>query len=217
MVRIIPVLTVANGKLVKTVQFQNPRNLNSPMAAVRNFNHRNVDEMVILFIDGKIDFELFESIAKECFMPLAVGGGIRTMDDVDRLFSLGADKVVIRTATELIPRVSAKYGAQAVIYALDFAPGQLAVKPPECGEVLLTDITKEGTLTGYNTTPLTRESLLRDYVVIANGGAGKPEDFLAAYQSGASALAASSIWFYTEHTPQSVKEYLAKNGVPVRI
>ena len=187
------------------------------MAAIRNFNHRNVDEMVILFIDGKIDWELLEQVTKECFMPLAVGGGIRTMEDVDRLFNLGADKVVIRTATELIPKIAVKYGAQAVIYALDFTPGQLAVKPPECGEVLLTDMTKEGTLTGYNTTPLTKESLLREYVVIANGGAGKPEDFLSAYQAGASALAASSIWFYTANTPQSIKEYLAQNGVPVRL
>lgn len=182
------------------------------MAAIRNFNHRNVDEMVILFIDGKIDWELLEQVTKECFMPLAVGGGIRTMEDVDRLFNLGADKVVIRTATELIPKIAEKYGAQAVIYALDFDPYHILFNPPKCGEVLLTDITRDGTLSGYN-----NSNIMLTGPIIHNGGAGTPEHFLEAYKAGASALAASSIWFYTANTPQSIKEYLHEHGVPVRL
>lgn len=211
-VRIIPVLTIADGKLVKTIQFQNPRNLNSPMAAIRNFNHRNVDEMVILFIDGKIDWDLLEQVTKECFMPLAVGGGIRTLDDVDRLFRLGADKVVIRTATELIDPIAKKYGAQAVVLSIDYDE-ILTVPYLEYGELLLTDKTVEGTMRGYCYEHIPPQRV----PVILNGGAGTPEHFLAAYQAGASALAASSIWFYTNHTPQSIKEYLHEHGVPVRL
>lgn len=222
-VRLIPVLTTANGKLVKTVQFQNPRNLNSPMAAVRLFNSRNVDEMVILFIDGHIDFDLFDQIARECFMPLAVGGGITSMEDVDRLFALGADKVVIRTHTELIPAVAAKYGLQAVVYALDFRPGDRAVEPPNAGEWLVTNMNYEGMMNGYDVDSIgfvktaQRKSGDPPPPIIANGGAGTPEDFVQAYRAGASALAASSIWFYTEYTPNMVKNYLHKHGIPVRL
>lgn len=221
-VRIIPVLTIQDGKLVKTVQFKDPRNLNSPMAAVRLFNHRNVDEMVILFIDGKIDFDLFGQIAKECFMPLSVGGGITSMEDVDKLFSLGADKVVIRTHIELIPLVAAKYGLQAVIYALEPKEHMTMVKPRQCGEILLTDTTAEGMMAGYNFRWITQAQEAEDQEktntpIIANGGAGTPEHFLGAYKAGASALAASSIWFYTEFTPNQIKAYLAQNGVPVRL
>lgn len=208
-------LTISGGKLVKTIQFKNPRNLNSPMAAVRLFNHRNVDEMVILFIDGHIDFDLFDQIAKECFMPLAVGGGIKSMEDVDRLFALGADKVVIRTHIELIPDVAAKYGAQAVIY--DFV-GPVEGFTPECGEIMLTYKMGEGKMEGYHTGWISGHHFIDPKIpIIANGGAGKLEDFLTAYQAGASALAASSIWFYTQFTPRQVKEYLAKHGVPVRL
>jgi len=204
-IRIIPVLTVSDGKLVKTIQFQNPRNLNSPMAAVRLFNSRNVDEMVILFIDGKIDFELFDEISRECFMPLAVGGGIKTMEDVDRLFSLGADKVVIRTHTELCKPIAEKYGEQAVVQSLDIP--RMYDFQPFVGEYLITDTRLDGMMTGYNIV-IPRS----DVPIIVNGGAGKPEHFLEAYNAGASALAASSIWFYTETTPTMVKQYLHEHG-----
>lgn len=216
-VRLIPVITIQDGKLVKTIQFQNPRNLNSPMAAIRNFNSRNVDEMVILFIDGKIDWELLEQVTKECFMPLAVGGGIRTLDDVDRLFGIGADKVVIRTATELIELIAKKYGAQAVIYHEDETGNGPPIRPSKpFGELLITHVPSEGKMEGYDI-PTIKWAVKDSIPVIVNGGAGTPEHFLKAYQAGASALAASSIWFYTANTPKSIKEYLHEHGVPVRL
>lgn len=212
--RIIPVLTLLGGKLVKTKQFQHPRNLNSPLAAAEVFNAREADELVILTIGGAVDYELLERMASVCFMPLAIGGGIRSMKDVDRLFALGADKVVIRSKLELIPLVARKYGAQSVIQSLD-EPNFMTIHP-FAGEILLTSVQNDGMMEGYNLSLLNQVRSETHLPIIISGGCGKAEHMLQALQGGADAVAASSVFAYTENTPNSLKRYLLAHNIPVR-
>lgn len=249
-IRIMPALLFKNVGLVKGVGFDSWRRVGSAMQAVKVYNMREVDELVYLDISATHDnrppdFETVDELADECFMPLTVGGGVRTVEDVRHLLQVGADKVCLNTAAienpKVIGEISQRFGSQCVVVSIDaryHADGTYEVythsgskqtgrdpvmvaKEVEkfgAGEILLTSIDNDGTMTGYDL-ELTRQ--VCDSVsipVIAAGGAGKYAHMADALRKGrASALAAASMFHFTEQTPLEAKRYLHKEGFRVRL
>ena len=244
-VRVITCLTVKNKRLVKSVQFSDHRNIGSYISAVRVFNARDVDELILLDLDASthgIVPSLLEEVSKECFMPVAMGGGVRTLADVQVLLAAGADKVVVNsfavTAPELIGRIAQKYGNQCVVVSMDVrgvGPYEVVIEggktstgldPVEwarraeslgAGEIFLTSIERDGMMRGYELDLIRAVSEAVRIPVIASGGAGSPNDCVLAIQAGASAVAAASIFQYTQVTPRDIKRALAHAGFPTRM
>ncbi len=189
------------------------------------------------------DYELVSEVADEATVPLTVGGGVSSEDHVARLLESGADKIVINTAAyddlRLIERCAHRFGAQCIVLSIDYRStpsgpkcyshsGTLATdwSPPEwarigeesgAGEILLTSIERDGTMQGYDVATLLSVTSAVTVPVIASGGAGAPTDMLAAVQQGhASAVAAASIYHFTQQTPREMRDFLRENGVPVR-
>lgn len=246
--RVIPVLLYKYGQLVKSVRFENWRNLGNPIQAIKVFNARNVDELIFLDITKTLDeqgpdYSLVAGVAKECFMPLAVGGGVRKLSQAAKLLENGADKVVINTGAwrnpKLIGEITKKFGRQCVVAAIDVRKGgdnkekvvigcgrqEIDIDPIRwakrveelgAGEIMLTSIDHEGMMEGFNTDLINRMCKAVSVPVIAHGGAGKLEDFAAAAATGAAGIAAASIFRYTEVTPADVRKYLGSLGYPVR-
>jgi len=191
------------------------------------------------------DFMLVDDFADDCRMPLTVGGGVRTAADVARLLAVGADKVAVNTAaveTEgLIGDIARRFGSQCVVVSIDFRlhdggrrevftcsgtrstgidPVHLARRAEElgAGEILLTSIDRDGTMEGYDIEAIRQVSDAVSIPVIASGGAGAYKHMLAAVtEGGASAVAAASIFHFTEQTPVEAKRYIGAHGVPVRL
>ncbi|MFH1077791.1 MAG: imidazole glycerol phosphate synthase cyclase subunit [Patescibacteria group bacterium] len=245
--RVIPCLTVKDLRLVKSVRFAEHRNIGNIIAAVRVFNGRDVDEMAFLDLDASVSglkTELLRDAAKECFMPLAIGGGIRTLVDVQTALNAGADKVIVDSAAlarpELIDEASSRYGCQCVVVSIDARKvgdgyevfgdsGRTATgRTPDAwaaeaerrgaGEILLTSIDRDGTMEGYDIELVSRVTSAVHIPVIACGGAGSLDHFVQAVrEGGASAVAAASIFQYTQVTPANVKDFLRANGIDTRI
>jgi imidazole glycerol-phosphate synthase subunit HisF len=241
--RIIPVLLNKGGSLVKGRAFNHGRVVGHTLQAIRIYQGRNVDELVYLDVTATAeqrgpDIALVSQFASECFMPLTVGGGIRTLDHIRSLLAAGADKVAINTAAvetpELITEAAHKFGAQAVVVSIDVKDGKVAthcgkvltncqpldwakeVESRGAGEILLNAIDRDGTLSGYDLHLVESVSGAVGVPVIACGGAGSYEDFRLALQAGAHAVAASALWHFTDATPAGAAEYLASHGIPVR-
>jgi cyclase len=210
------------------------------LQAIRVYQGRNVDELVYLDVDAKDgpDFRLIEQFAGECFMPLTVGGGVKTVEHFRQLLRAGADKVCINTAAvvnpELITQAAEKFGRQAVVVSIDVRFGQVVkscgkvvtdrnalqwaqeVARLGAGEILLNSIPRDGTMSGYDLDLVESVSGAVDIPVIACGGAGAYSDFKLALDRGAHAVAASALWAFTDATPAEAAEYLHKLDVPVR-
>lgn len=249
-VRIIPTLLYKEVGLVKGVGFDSWRRVGSAMQAIKVYNMREVDELVFLDITAtqerrSPDFELIDELADECFMPMTVGGGIRSINDVRRLLQVGADKVAINTQAienpELIEQVAKKFGSQCVVVSIDVRkrddgeyevythsgthptgidPLSLVQKVVSmgAGEILLTSIERDGTMNGYDVELIRNVSDLVSVPVIASGGAGNYEHmFQALTQGKASAVAAASIFHFTEQTPLEAKHYLDERNIHVRL
>jgi cyclase len=228
--RVIPSLLIQNSGLVKTVQFKNAKYVGDPINAIKIFNEKEVDELAVLDISatkrGAIDYELLSRINKEAFMPLSYGGGIRTPEDVQRILSLGYEKVVLNTGIlddpDLIGRIAAQCGSQSIMACVDAKKDlfgyhvydyrkmkatktSVADWCKECqdrgaGEILLHNVDREGTYQGYDANLLQQISERVSVPLIALGGAGKIGDLKIAVDSGASAVAAGSIFvFYGPH------------------
>jgi imidazole glycerol-phosphate synthase subunit HisF len=248
--RIIPTLLYKNYGLVKGVRFDSWRRVGSLLQSVKVYSMRGVDELIFLDISATLenrqpDFELIDDFADECFMPLTVGGGIKTVDDVRLLLKSGADKVAINSqamnSPDVIKDAAKIFGSQCIVVSIDVKknPGnQLEVCiqngtlatgiDPEtfarkmedlgAGEILLTSIDRDGTMLGYDLELIRRVTRVVSIPVIASGGAGPFSNMLDALTKGkASALAAASIFHFTEVTPMDIKKYLVEQGIPVRI
>jgi imidazole glycerol-phosphate synthase subunit HisF len=246
----MPTLLFKDVGLVKGIAFDSWRRVGGAMQAVKVYNMREVDELVFLDItatrdDRDPDFGMVDELADECFMPLAVGGGIRSLDHVRRLLQVGADKVVINTAAvqrpELIREVSQHFGSQCVVVSVDarrhadgryevfvragtaatgLDPAELAIRAERlgAGEILVTSIDRDGTMQGYDLELVAKVSAEVSIPVIASGGAGNYAHMVAALREGrASALAAASMFHYTHQTPKAAKEYLCAEGFNVRL
>jgi imidazole glycerol-phosphate synthase subunit HisF len=249
-VRVMPTLLYKDVGLIKGVRFDSSRRVGSAMQAIKVYNLREVDELVFLDItattDGRRpDFALVDELADECFMPLTVGGGVRTVDDVRTLLQVGADKVAINTAAVEIPSlisdVAQRFGSQCVVVSIDArrhgdgeyevftragttATGQDPVAVAQnierlgAGEILLTSIDRDGTMSGYEVELVRRVSDAVRIPVIASGGAGNYEHMANVLKEGkASAVAAASIFHFTPQTPLEAKRHLRQCGVNVRL
>jgi len=225
--RVVPVLLLAQGGMVKTRAFANAQYMGDPINAVKIFNEKQADELVLLGIEasakGHIDFDWIEDIVSEAFMPLAYGGGVRTLDDAAELFKRGVEKVILNTAAyenpELISQIAGRFGAQAVAVSIDarrniwkqwkayvrsgrketkVSPKELAQRSEAlgAGEILLTSIEREGVFTGYDLDLLEQVAGAVGVPVIINGGAGAISHFAPAVQRGASAVAAGSMFVF---------------------
>jgi len=247
--RIIPTLLFKDDSLVKGIKFASKRKIGTVMQSVRVYNMRGVDELIFVDIvayrnNARPDFETVDELADECFMPLTVGGGVRSIEDIKGLLKVGADKVSIGSSAVFNPQIislgSSKFGSQAIVVSIDVKkigneyevfthsgtkptgihPTDLAKKVEKlgAGEILLTSIDKDGTMQGYDVDLVKAITESVNIPVIASGGCGKYEDMLSVVKQGnASAVAASSIFQFTEQTPLEAKKYLKNKGINVRI
>jgi imidazole glycerol-phosphate synthase subunit HisF len=232
--RVIPVVLWYGNQCVQTVKFQRPpRVFGSLMDAVRVYERRNVDELILLDI-GAGSSPMFGEVlqyTRELFCPVTLGGGIRTLGQIAEALRSGADKVSIRTAAtpQFIEAAARKFGSQAIVFALDvmkIGPNEdynrcmAAAQDAEsagAGEILLTSVDRNGTMEGYDLDLIRSVCVCVDIPVIANGGCGKPEHMLEAIQAGAHAVAASTMFLFTETTPRDCSRYLADHGVETRV
>jgi cyclase len=248
--RIMPTLLFKDVGLVKGVSFHSWRRIGTAMQTVKVYNMREVDELVFLDItatrDGRPpDFDTVDELADECFMPMTVGGGVRTLEHVRRLLKVGADKVVLNTAaveiSSLIKESASQFGSQCVVVSIDYKklkdgtyevytysgtrptginPVSLAqeVESMGAGEILLTSIDCDGTMKGYDIELTRRVSESVSIPVIASGGAGNYEHMAKILrETKVSAVAAASIFHFTQQTPLEAKRYLKERGFRVRL
>ena len=248
--RIIPCLDVTAGRVVKGVNFVNLKDAGDPVELADRYNQQGADELVFLDITASSDerntmADVVFRTARKVFIPLTVGGGIRQVTDARRILVSGADKVSVNTAAvrrpELIAELSAEFGAQAVVLAIDarrnstggwnvFTKGgrhdegldvvEWAARGQAlgAGEILLTSMNTDGVQTGFDCALTRAVSRATRIPVIASGGAGKPEHFEAVLTEGeADAALAASIFHYGTYTVNDLKEYLDKRGVAVRV
>ena len=247
--RIIPCLDVTGGRVVKGVNFVNLRDAGDPVELADRYNHEGADELVFLDITASSDARdimagVVARTARKVFIPLAVGGGIRSVADARRILLSGADKISVNTAAvrrpELIAELSREFGAQAVVLAIDArrrAPGEWTVftrggRDPEpldavtwavrgeelgAGEVLLTSMDTDGVQQGFDCALTRAVSRATRIPIIASGGAGQPDDFLRVLTDGESdAALAASVFHYGTLRISALKEYLDRHGIPVR-
>jgi imidazole glycerol-phosphate synthase subunit HisF len=247
--RIIPCLDVTEGRVVKGTKFLQLRDAGDPVECAMEYNRQGADELVFLDITASSDnrramFDVVERTAEKCFMPLTVGGGIRTVADVREMLLAGADKVSINTAAirkpDLISESAAAFGVQCIVVAIDAkqtGPGRWTVfthggrnqteldavewareaERRGAGEILLTSMDADGTKDGYDLDLTSKVSSAVGIPVIASGGAGSLEHLLKVLRYGkADAVLAASIFHFGEFTVGEAKRYLAENGVLVR-
>jgi len=247
--RIIACLDVRDGQVVKGIQFEGLRHAGDPAELAARYNREGIDEVVILDITATLEKRrtmaaTVSAVARQIFIPLTVGGGIRSEDDAAAAVEAGADKVSLNTAAlqhpSLITTLADRYGSQAVIVAIDAkrAGDRFAVfshsgtRETErdavewareatdrgAGEILLTSIDRDGTRQGFHCDMTAAVSVAVSIPVIASGGAGSIDDFVKVFKEGqADAALAASIFHYAESSVRRLKETLRDNDIPVRL
>lgn len=250
--RIIPCLDVKDGRTVKGTNFKNIIDAGDPVEQAIAYDKQGADELVFLDISASLEgketiFDVVEKTAKNIFMPLTVGGGVRETDDIKRLLLCGADKVSINTTAVLNPKIVEKgakiYGSQCITVAIDakalddentkwgvFTHGGTkdtgidliewckTVAKLGAGEILLTSIDRDGTKNGYNLNMLKAVSQAVNLPIIASGGVGNLEHLAdGALVGGATGLLAASIFHFGNHTIEDAKKYLSNKGLSMRI
>ncbi|HIP36690.1 MAG TPA: imidazole glycerol phosphate synthase subunit HisF [Crocinitomix sp.] len=245
--RVIPCVLLKDWQLVKSIGFESYRTIGHPTSTARIYNARDVDELIVLDIDAslndeEINTEIITDIADECFMPLTIGGGITTIDDIYKVLNAGADKISINSIAledlEFIKKASSLFGSQCIVCSidvkkvdnnykvfskkkgiLDINPLMLAKQYQEhgAGEILLTSVDYEGLTKGYD---IELMQLFKDELkipVILNGGMGEPLDAVKAIQNGADAVAAAYIFHFSQFTPDDIKKILNNHKLAVRL
>jgi cyclase len=247
--RIIPTLLYRDYGLVKGLRFDSQRHIGSPMQSIKVYEMRGVDELIFVDVAATVagrgpDFALVDDLADDCFMPLTVGGGVRSVDDVRRLLQVGADKVSIGTSLvtngSVVDEAVGRFGSQCIVASIDFRRSEgrrpevwiksgtepAAVEPVElareveargAGEILLTSIDRDGTMQGYDLEVLDDVCHAVSVPVICSGGAGSFADMVEALRVGASAVAAAAMFHFTEQTPMEAKHHLQAAGFPARV
>lgn len=247
-VRVIPCLDVDAGRVVKGVNFENLRDAGDPVELAERYDAQGADELTFLDVTASSDdrstmYDVVGRTAEQVFIPLTVGGGVRTVGDVDRLLRAGADKVGINTGAinrpEVIAEIADRFGAQVLVLSADVkrdGSGAFVVtthggrtntgidaidwcRQAErlgAGEILLNSMDADGTKDGFDIELITAVRAAVSLPLIASGGAGKVEDFVEAVAAGADAVLAASVFHYGELTIGQVKDALRAAGHPVR-
>jgi len=246
--RIIPCLDVKDGRVVKGVNFVGLKDAGDPVEVAKRYNEEGADELTFLDITASHEerdtiVHIVEQVAKEVFIPLTVGGGIRVLDDIYRLLAVGCDKVSINSAAikrpEFINEGAKRFGSQCIVVAIDVKKtgdqynvylngGRVdtginafewakEVVDRGAGEILLTSMDADGTKAGFDLSITEQISRAVNVPVIASGGAGTMEHIKEAFEHGADAALAASIFHYKEIDIMDLKRYLSANGIPVRL
>ena len=247
--RIIPCLDVKNGRVVKGINFVDLKDAGDPVEQAKIYSDGGADEICFLDITASNEnrdtiYDVVERTSKKCFVPLTVGGGVRRVDDINKLLNCGADKVSINTAAVLNPEIivesSKKFGAQCIVVAIDakkngntwevFTHGgrnntgidaiEFAKKMENsgAGELLVTSMDRDGTQVGYDNDLMFKISSTVNIPMIASGGVGSLDHLVEGIKLGnASAVLAASIFHYGIHSINEAKQYLNSKGIPVRI
>lgn len=234
--RVIPVLSISGNQLVKTLAFDKPRYVGDPINAIKIFNEKEVDELVILDIRASKDgrepnYKLIHEMAGESFMPVAYGGGIRTFDQAKKVFDCGVEKVIINTMAfenpDLITDLAGHFGSQSVVVSLDYKKKFLSGLKPcflsatkfskdsitaiakqmeesGAGEIILQDADRDGTFSGFDLETIAAVVHTVKIPVVACAGAANAADFKKAIQSGASAVAAGSMFVFKNNNRESI-------------
>jgi cyclase len=247
--RIIPCLDVKNGRVVKGINFVDLKDAGDPVEQAKIYSDGGADEICFLDITASNEnretiYDVVERTSKKCFVPLTVGGGVRSVEDINKLLNCGADKVSINTAAVENPSVieesSKKFGSQCIVVAIDakkkndkweiFTHGgrnnsginalEFAKKMENsgAGELLVTSMDRDGTQVGYDNELMSNITAIVNIPVIASGGVGNLDHLVDGIKLGnASAVLAASIFHYGKHSVKEAKEYLDSKGIPVRI
>jgi len=245
--RVIPCVLLKDWQLVKSIGFKSFRTIGHPTSTARIYNARNVDELIVLDIDASlnnkaINVEIITDIANECFMPLTIGGGIKTIDDIYKVLNAGADKISLNSQPlenfGFLKEASSLFGSQCIVCSIDVKKtggqykvfnkkkGVLDIHPLTlaqeyqkhgAGEILLTSVEAEGSCNGYDIELMRSFKNKLQIPIILNGGMGCPNDAVTAIENGADAVAAAYIFHFSRWTPKDVKLALAENNIPVRL
>jgi imidazole glycerol-phosphate synthase subunit HisF len=246
--RVIPLILLDGYSVVKTIKFDVRRNLGNPIVVSRIYNSRNVDELFLLDIDASkehrgIDLQTVNSVASQCFMPVTVGGGLHSCEDISKVLQAGADRVSINTALwrnpSFLEKAVSVFGSQCIVASLDVkmdntgkyilhshANLQIGLSLESCislltriqvGEILINNVDLDGTMCGFDLDLIKYISSLTSVHIVAAGGASSPTDCGKVIQAGASAVSAASIFHFTSITPQTCKEGMSKMGIPMRL
>lgn len=246
--RIIPCLDVKDGRVVKGVNFVGLKDAGDPVEVAKRYNEEGADELTFLDITASHEerdtiVHIVEQVAKEVFIPLTVGGGIRKLDDIYKLLNVGCDKVSVNSAAikrpELIDEGAKRFGSQCIVVAIDVKKtgdqynvylngGRVdtginaldwarEAVDRGAGEILLTSMDADGTKAGFDLSITEQISRMVNVPVIASGGAGTMEHMKEAFEHGADAALAASIFHYREIDIMDLKRYLSSEGIPVRL
>lgn len=242
--RVIPTILVRGKTAYKGERFNSTRSIGSALAIAKVHARRGVDELCILDIaataEGRDpDLDLVRELSEGCFVPITVGGGVRSVDDVHQLLRAGADKVCIGAAMFEVPglilKASQRFGSQAIVASVDIREGRyywrngtmtMTYSPAReaawfaehagAGEILLQNIEADGTMQGYDLELVRQISNIVDIPVIASGGCRDYADMLAAFKAGADACAAGALFAFTDATPRGAAQFLRNNHIEVR-
>ena len=245
--RIIPIQLLSNKRLVKTVKFSTARDVGDPVMSSKVYSSQDADELILLNID-RVDnsfdtlVSTVQNIAKECFVPLSVGGGIKSLDHARQLFSAGADKIIINSVTyenhHLIREIASLAGTQAVVVGIDVklisgkynlcSDGSTTVQPVSlfdhisriiefgAGEIMIQSIDNDGVMQGYDINLIEKVVAQSTVPVIAVGGAGNFEHLREAFELGVSAVACGSLFNFGDNNPLRAKAFLSNLGIPLK-
>lgn len=245
-VRIIPILTFNGFALVKTKQFANPRMVGNPVQAARVYNSRAVDELAFIDIfatkqSRKNNLKIVQDVIRECFMPVAIGGGITSVKDINDLLKIGADKVIIKTASlidkNFIREASEFFGAQCITIAVDayrqndqfkilntagrditMSDFILEMQETGAGEIILNSVDKDGTMNGFDIELIQEAEKITKVPMICVGGGGNLDHYLELFQqTNCEAVGSASIFHFTQFTPLDIKNSLKHINKPVRL
>lgn len=249
--RVIPTMLVRGRTLVKGERFNSWRSIGNAMQAAKVHAARGVDELCILDISATAegrgpDLDMVRELSEGCFIPITVGGGIRSVDDINQLLRAGADKVAICTGAVdvhgLVEAAADRFGSQAIVVSMDIRQSNVWVKSGSCGrcwaierkiqnpaawarryqdrgagEILLQSIDRDGTMEGYDLDLIREVSAAVTVPVIASGGCRDYADMLSAFKAGADACAAGALFSFTDATPRGAAQFLKFNNVEVRL
>lgn len=247
--RIIPILLLKDGRMIKTIQFDKYRDVGNPVTTARIYNAQRVDELMFLDISAsqeerKTLFNIVRESAEECFMPLSAGGGIRNLEDIRLLLQHGADKVVINTAAfekeGFVKEAAQKFGSSTIVVSIDVRKNEnnnyevyvrsgskstgldpvvwaQEVEKQGAGEIMIVSIDREGTMEGLDIDLISSVTQAVSIPVIASGGVGSLQDYQFGFEKGgANAVAAGSIFHFTDQNPIMTRNYLTHHNANVR-